>query len=64
MTNQTTTTELQKLANIFPTLTKEQAAQINQLISGKRRFTEFSGLMKNFGKVNEIVAGVVAAARI
>lgn len=48
-------TILQKLSVIFPKLNKEQVAVINQTIAGKRRFTELSGLLGNFGKVNEIL---------
>lgn len=47
---------LQKLANIFPQLNREQKAQITQTVAGKRRFTEFNALLQNFFRVNELVA--------
>jgi len=46
---------LKKLSIIFPRLGTEQIAVLNQLLAGKRRFTELTGLLGNFGKALQIV---------
>lgn len=37
---------LQKLADVFPSLTADQQAQLTTLAAGKRRFTEFSAILQ------------------
>lgn len=41
---------LQKIADVFPRLTKDQQAQIVALAAGKRRFTEFSAILQQLQK--------------
>ena len=46
---------LQKLAQIFPTLNREQKAQLTQIVAGKRRFTEFNAIVSSFNKTQELL---------
>lgn len=41
-------TTLQKLADVFPNLTRDQQAQLVTLAAGKRRFTEFAAVLQQF----------------
>ena len=55
---------LEKLSKIFPKLGTEQVAVLNQLLAGKRRFTELTGLLGNFNKVNEILTAEQTATGV
>lgn len=51
-------TTLQKLADIFPNLTRDQQAQLVTLAAGKRRFTEFNAILQQLQKGTDGVSRV------
>lgn len=46
---------LEKLNQIFPSLNREQKAQLTQIVAGKRRFTEFNAIITSFNKTQELL---------
>jgi TP901 family phage tail tape measure protein len=57
-------TILRKLADVFPTLNKEQKGQLAFLIAGRRRFTELAGLLQSFTKAEELLAKQLDSAGV
>jgi TP901 family phage tail tape measure protein len=55
-------TVFRKLEKIYGNLNKEQKTQIAQIVSGKRRFTEFNAIISSFGKTEVLLEKQLGAA--